>query len=109
MGLFDWLRKPAHAKHDAPAENPGLPSPDLPTPLSDLMARVLEDGSDEAWQAFRDAFMRSPGWVSSPAAFPRRVTMTRPARSPEQRRRAERTSPRGGRDSAGRPPPTAGS
>lgn len=66
MGLFDWLRKRADAKPDASAEGPGLigagASPgasQLPTPLSDLMTRVLQEGSDEAWRAFCDAFMRS--------------------------------------------------
>lgn len=66
MGLFDWLRKQPDAKPDASAESPRLApartpahADGLPTPLSDLMTRVLQDGSDEAWRAFSDAFLRS--------------------------------------------------
>lgn len=66
MGLFDWLRKRADPQPDASAEGPGLStvgaSPgagQLPTPLSDLMTQVLQDGSDEAWRTFCDAFMRA--------------------------------------------------
>lgn len=72
MGIFDWLRGRGDAK-DAAAREDRLPSDParrstLPTPLSDLMARVLDDPSEPAWVAFHQAFLRSPvGVIASDA------------------------------------------
>lgn len=64
MGIFGRLREQPGAERDVSPEKPAALSaagstPRPPTPLSDLMTRVLQDGSDEAWDTFCDAFMRS--------------------------------------------------
>ena len=66
MGLFDWRRKRGDGP-DATTPAPG----ELPTPLSDLMAWVMEDGSDASWRAFGEAFLRSRvGVVASDVPAP---------------------------------------
>lgn len=89
MGIFDWLRKQPRAEQDASPEAPvAIPAagstPRLPTPLSDLMTRVLQEKSNDAWRAFCAAFLRShvgviatefpvaAGSEAAPGAGPRR-------------------------------------
>lgn len=63
MGIFDFLRpRPAKAPaaQDRAAARPSSTADALPTPLSDLMARVMEEPSDATWTAFYEAFLRSP-------------------------------------------------
>ncbi|HEX6748169.1 MAG TPA: hypothetical protein VF092_12815 [Longimicrobium sp.] len=67
MGLFDFLRKRGGDDRAAATPAPG----ELPTPLSELMARVMEDGSDASWRAFGEAFLRSRvGVVASDVPAP---------------------------------------
>lgn len=69
MRILDWLRSRSRA---APATPPTLPpSPGAsPTPLSDLMTRVLDEGSDESRRAFHQAFLRSPVGVIASGGEP---------------------------------------
>ena len=60
MRIFEWLQSRTSAKRGAVPEVPEAGPQPLPTPLSDLMARVQEQPSDEAWDAFHSAFLDSP-------------------------------------------------
>jgi hypothetical protein len=70
MRILDWLRsRVAPAAPAAPSALPpsaGAP----PTPLSDLMTRVLDERSDEARRAFYQAFLRSPVGVIASGGEP---------------------------------------